>query len=455
MQSGWSEAHNKFGVFDKTIMNPATNTPGGMVFGGQNGRSAIQDNVYDETAPRVGIAWSPTENLAVRLSYGVFDVLRAAESYTDGPLGLGSAAQGYETSPDSITPIFNIANGEPSLVQPSAATRTPDVLNGQTVTYYPKNMPIQYIQETYLDVQQQFKRGVLLDVGYVFTKGTHLNFGRDINAVSSALLGPGDAQARRPYPNFSGIDGALFDGTSNYNALQVHVEKRSGNSFTFQGNYVWSKTLDTGTSSGYAQGVEVYQDAFNPKANYGLSQLDSPQMVSGSVTYKLPFGSGQKYVQNGIMNQAFGGWLISTIFQLHSGIPFTPVMGTANLSGSLQSEGAWFPNRTGGGKAAHQTIAEWYNVAVFSQPSPYTFGNSGRNILFGPGWKDVDLSLEKTFKISAFDKNSALEIRGDAFDSFNSSNFGMPNANIGTSAAGTITTANTSRNIQLGAHWKF
>ncbi len=96
------------------------------------------------------------------------------------------------------------------------------------MTYYPKNMPIQYIQETYLDVQQQFKRGVLLDVGYVLTKGTHLNFGRDINAVSSALLGPGDAQVRRPYPNFSGIDGALFDGTSNYNALQVHVEKRSG-----------------------------------------------------------------------------------------------------------------------------------------------------------------------------------------------------------------------------------
>ncbi len=62
-QSGWSEAQNKFGVFDKTIMNPATNTPGGMVFGGQNGRNAIQDNVYDETAPRVGIAWSPTENL--------------------------------------------------------------------------------------------------------------------------------------------------------------------------------------------------------------------------------------------------------------------------------------------------------------------------------------------------------------------------------------------------------
>ena len=137
---------------------------------------------------------------------------RAAESYTDGVLGVGYNAQGAETSSDSITPIFQLANGEPDLIQPTAATRTPDVLNGQNVTYYPTHMPIQYIQEAYLDVQKQVGHGILVDTAYVFTKGTHLNFGRDINAVPADLLGPGDAQSRRAYPQFNAISGALFDG---------------------------------------------------------------------------------------------------------------------------------------------------------------------------------------------------------------------------------------------------
>jgi hypothetical protein len=456
IQSGWGEAHNQFGVFDETINNPATNTPGGMVFGGQDGRNKIQDNVYDQLAPRIGVAWSPTNSLAVRASYGIFDVLRAAESYTDGALGLGYNAQGYETSTDLVTPVFNLSQGEPSLVQPTAATRTADVLNGQSVTYYPLHMPIQYIQEAYLDLQQQLPKGVLLDVGYVYTKGTHLNFGRDINAVPANLLGPGDAQARRPFPNFAGISGAIFDGESNYNALQIHVEKRMSASLAFQGNYTWSKTLDTGTSSGFAQGVEAYQNAYDPRANYGLSQLDLPQVVSGSVTYKLPFGSGQRFAnRGGLTNEVAGGWLVSSIVQLHSGIPFTPVMGTANLSGSLQSEGQWFPNRIGSGVEQHPTINEWFDPAAFESPAPYTFGDSRRGILFGPGWKDVDVSVEKDFALSVLDRTAVLQVRGDAFDSLNSPNFGMPNANIGTSQVGTITTANTSRNIQLGAHLRW
>ncbi len=174
------------------------------------------------------------------------------------------------------------------------------------------------------------------------------------------------------------------------------------------------------------------------------------------MTYKLPFGSGQKYVQHGILNQAFGGWLVSTIFQLHSGIPFTPVMGTANLSGSLQSEAHGSRTGVAVGRRIVRRSRNGITFAAFSQPSPYTFGNSGRNILFGPGWKDVDLSLEKTFKISAFDKNSGT---GDQRRCVRTHSIRQTSECrmliIGTSAAGTITTANTSRNIQLGAHWKF
>lgn len=128
-------------------------------------------------------------------------------------------------------------------------------------------------------------------------------------------------------------------------------------------------------------------------------------------------------------------------------------MGTANSSGSLQND--WYPNRIATGTVYSPSIGEWFNPAAFVEPAEYTFGDSGRDVLFGPSYKDLDLSLSKSFPIRKLGEGGQFQIRADATDFLNNPNFGEPNSSIGTSAAGVISTANTERQIQLGARLTF
>jgi len=310
------------------------------------------------------------------------------------------------------------------------------------------------VQEAYLNVQRELQGGILLSAGYVFTKGTHLQFERDINQVPEALLGPGNAQDRRPYPQFQSITGVLWDGHSNYNALQLRAEKQTRRGLFFIANYAWSKTMDTGTGGGNTTGIDAYQKSYDPAANYALSLLDTPNMINGMASYNLPFGTGRQFVNShGPLEYFVGGWTLGAFFQVHGGIPFTPIMGTQNGSGSLA--GDWFPNRVGKGTLPNPSINEWFDVSAFQTPAPYTFGDSGRNILRGPNWRSLDANLGKTFPIGVLGEGGGLEFRIDAFDLPNHPNFGQPNANIGTSGAGIISSANTSRNLQLTARLHF
>ncbi|MCU1272800.1 MAG: hypothetical protein JWO48_231 [Bryobacterales bacterium] len=140
--------------------------------------------------------------------------------------------------------------------------------------------------------------------------------------------------------------------------------------------------------------------------------------------------------------------------EVHSGVPFMPVMGTANLSGALS--GSWYPNRVGNGALSNRSLNDWFDVNAFAQPSPYTFGNSGRNVLYGPGYERVDIGLAKAFAIRKLGEQTKLQVRGDAFNGLNHTNFGQPNANIGTAGAGIISsTSANNRQIQLGAVLRF
>jgi hypothetical protein len=466
-QSGWSVVNNLFGTFDPTLVNTgqfvAPGTLGAVIYGGQQGRDTIQDGV-NEWAPRLGFAWSPRDRWVVRGSYGVFDSPRPAENYTDGALGLGLNPQGYSSAQYTscvYCPVFQLQNGPPagSVIYPTLGSFSNSQYNYNYINYYPQNMPVSYYQETYLDVQHQFLSNFVVDVGYVFTKGTHLNFERDINQVPESQLGTGTV----PYPQFDGIAAALFDGYSNYNALQIHAEKRMNHGLYFMANYAWSKTMDTGTSNGHGEGVDVWQNAYSVAANYGLSTLDAPNTFNGVVTYELPVGTGRSLPLHGFLDEVVGGWRVTTIFQARSGVPFTPQAQNAT-GGDVSNSGgescfcnyALFPNVVGDPSVSHPNKNEWFNPAAFAVPAPDTFGDAQRNMLRGPAWRNVDVSLGKTFSIR---ESNRLEIRADMYNAFNHPQLGQPNANIGTSAAGEITNTTNfggpERVVQFGAHFWF
>jgi hypothetical protein len=284
----------------------------------------------------------------------------------------------------------------------------------------------------------------------------------------------------RPYPQFTSILSHEFDGWSNYNALQLRLVKRFTHGLSYQFNYSWSKLMDSGTSSGHDQGLDLWQNANDPKANYGLSQLDSTHTFNGSISYELPFGPGRMFPVHGVLNQVVGGWRLSSVMQAHSGAPFTPVFGggsDGSGSASCFCGYALLPDRTGSGKSSHPTLAHWFDQTAFSPPAHVTnggndyfiFGNSGRNILRGPRQVNFDMSLGKTFRVR---ESMSLEVRADSYNFFNHPQFANPNNTVSfskdpvtgiyslspTSAGGQITSANNGgpgRIFQLGARFSF
>jgi len=476
-QGGWGEVHNHWGTFNPDIINTGQyappNTLGAMSYGGQFGRKDIQNSV-NEWAPRIGLAYSPAPKWSIRASYGITDQPWAADPYS-GALGVGlnpTGSQGYGSSV-----AFQLMNGPGpgAVVYPTQASLTNSTFNYESESWYPEQRPVTYYQETLLSVQHEIPGQILLDLSYVFTKGTHLGFTRDANAVPiSAMTQYTDCyNAPTAYPLFCSLAKYYYDGASNYNALQFRAEKRLSHGLSFIFNYAFAKTQDTGTGSGNDGSVDVYQNAFDSRANYGLSTLDTKNTINGSASYELPFGKGKKFGLHGFADQAVGGWRVTGVYQIHSGIPFT--VNTSNngsdLSGSAQNVCGcgyeWLPNVVGNPNLAHPShfnpaVDQWYNVAAFVTPAPGTFGDENRNTLIGPNWRDLDLSLGKSFQ---FPKGIRFEFRADAFNSFNHPNFSQPAEGTGTGVTynlpeGTappqqITSANGARQIQLGGRLTF
>jgi outer membrane receptor protein involved in Fe transport len=463
-QGGWSEVHNRWGTFNPNIVNTGQyappNTLGAMSYGGQYGRKDIQ-NSDNEWAPRIGLSWSPLQNWAFRASYGITEPAWAVDPYSSA-YGVGLNPQGTKGYGSSAAFLLKNGPGPNSVVYPKLSNLSNSQFNYQNVSYYPEHRPVTYYQETLLSVQHQIPGQILLDLSYVFTKGTHMGFGRDINQVPQADMTKNSNCYNSPtaYPLFCSIDAVLFDGYSNYNALQFRAQKRMSHGLSFVFNYAFSKTMDTGTGSGNNATADVWQNAFNVPANYGLSTLDIKNMINGSVTYELPFGRGRMVGLHGLMDEAFGGWRVTGVYQIHSGIPFTATTSYngQDLSGSAANQCGcgyqWLPNVVGNPVASNPSTTEWFNTAAFATPTSGTFGNERRNTLIGPNWRDLDLSLGKTFHLPG---STQLEIRADSFNALNHPNFSQPATATGTGVAGggQITSANGARLMQLGGRFTF
>jgi outer membrane receptor protein involved in Fe transport len=496
VQTGWGVTNNLFGNYDPFLPNSADGGlyKGGILYGGQSdlvyggsttSLNTIENTDYKEFAPRVGIAWSPRPKWSVRASYGIFDAPRDAENYTDGALGLGfnphnQGNGGYVNG--SYT--FKLAAGPPpgTVIFPTLQTLSPELANFSNAEYYPRNIPTTYVQQYLFSVQHEFVAGILLDTSYVYTRGRNLNFATDINQAPVTALGCTGYNCGNPNPIFTYISAQLYDGWSNYNALQVRLQKKMSYGLNFQFNYAYSRSLDTGTGNGHGSGVDIYQNAYNPAVNYGPSDFNETHTLVGQVTYELPFGSGRQFALHGPLDQIAGGWRLSTLFQWHSGVPFTPVIQssvadavTPGLTPSFSAGSLLYPNLVGNPYVS-TPAGRVFNPAAFADPAYGTFGNLGRNTLVGPGFSNVNLSIAKQFRLPW--EGLRLEIRADAYDLFNHINYNNPDANVGYSCASYTTScgaanggalvdgsaglltnsagyAATTRILQLGAHITF
>ena len=174
------------------------------------------------------------------------------------------------------------------------------------------------------------------------------------------------------------------------------------------------------------------------------------------MNYELPFGKGRKFAAgNNVINQVFGGWDANMIFVKQTGLPFTPVLNT-----SVSNAGGSRPDRFKSGLIDNPTIAKWFDTslgasgtAAWGTPTQFTFGNGGRNVLYGPGRTNVDFSI---FKNITFKEHYKVQFRTEMFNIFNHAQFDLPNTAVGGASAGIIAgIVGTPRQIQFALRFSF
>jgi hypothetical protein len=234
-----------------------------------------------------------------------------------------------------------------------------------------------------------------------------------------------------PNPNYLGINGSTNDAVSNYNSLQVQLNRRLAHGLSYQFNYTWSHFLDDQDSSGWGsrEGPQNRQ-YIQARGNYGNSNFDERHAFKGLVVYQLPFGKGRQFLNhNFIVDELLGGYQVSTTIQLNTGNPFTVFDNTSNTYAEPGNQDRPFANRSGLPLYGSGTrnINEWFNAAAFQPVGNGAFGATGRNSVYGPGIEYVNMSAGKKFDIH---ENVKLQIRADASNVFNHPSFAQPNGTL-------------------------
>jgi hypothetical protein len=246
----------------------------------------------------------------------------------------------------------------------------------------------------------------------------------------------------KPIPNLNTISYYSFGGNSSYNSGTFSLRKRFARGLFFRVNYVFAKSIDTASGLNYAGdgGYAGAQDARNLNAERGRSDFDIRHVFSMNFTYQLP--SGHHWLTS--------GWQLAGTGRAYSGQPFTPQTSAGNTDLGEPTR----PDRIATGTVANPSPDRWFDVNAFP-PVPLTafrFGNSGRNILDGPGFMAINLSASKRFRIS---ERAEAQLRWEAFNVTNHTDFKLPNVNVDVANAGTIIAANPARVMQLGLRLQF
>jgi hypothetical protein len=405
--------------------------------------------------PRLGIAYQVKTHTVVRAGYGW--------SFT--PAGYGSIfGQGLEYNPPILngqtipqanpySPDFNLLAGPPLPVNPPIGSNgeypLPDGISVYN-WFWPLNhyrIPMAYFWNA--TVQHQFSSGLTFQVAYVGNVGRHLYANPNIN---QAVPGPGDFDPRRPFYKFGLEQGIYYTcncSTSNYNGLQVKLEKHASHGLDFTLNYTYSKAMGISSFGGGG-----FDDNYDWKNSYGPLGFNSTHALTLTNVWRIPYGHGKRWGSSNskALDMILGGWSLDGITTLDSGHPFSPtVSNTASVNADFSGVRA---DKIGDPHVANQSTAEWFNVAAYTDPQqPYRDGTASANSLWGPAQYMVNLALEKTFQIS---EHKTLEFRWENFNAFNIDNYGQPANTIDVSGAGQITySATPMRQMQFGLHFRF
>lgn len=417
------DADDRANLYDLTTQQLVAVGTNGMPRGGYE---SDRNNV----APRAGFAWTLDEEArtVVRGGYGVY--------YNQGALATSEGL--YFNPPYFRLSVFIPGPGRLLTIDDPFPALFP-LFTPQSATAYQRDLETPWMQQWNVNVQRQLGATRMVEVAYVGSSGHDLISARDANQA--------DASPRplniRPNPIFGDITLIESRASSRYNALQLKFQQRSARGLSLLAAYTLGKSTDD--ASGFftnAGDPNFPQNSLDPGAEDGRSSFDVRHRFSLSIAYELPF-TGNAFVSD---------WELQGVATLQSGRPFTVAVhpdidisntGRSNLGFGNNDR----PDLTGDAELSNRTPDQWFNTAAFSMPVFGRFGNAGRNIVDGPGYRNVNLAVLKHVDLGT---GVRLQLRAEAFNLFNNTNFDLPDAFLGSPTFGRILSAQSPRRVQFG-----
>jgi hypothetical protein len=401
---------------------------------------------YTDIGPRLGATYRLGQKTVLRGGFGIYYNPNQMNTFTFLTNNPPLAPVTTYTS-DPANPTLSFANPSGQL----GAVPRPDIISPT------RELPSARKTQWSFDIQREVWTGGVFELQYVGSDTIHLDRSFFNNTPTP---GPGPVDPRRPSQKFRSRRIIANDLRADYDAVSLIMRQRMTRGLQIDLHYTWSRTRDMAThSNGGGQNMDNY-DVWK---DYGPANWDVPHRFVASWVYEPPFF---KSSSNALLKYLVGGWQITGITTLQSGIPanITFAADRANIG----IAGLQRPNLTGGvpelncqPNSAGTTPVEQriqincYDASAFALPDPFTFGNAPRNVLRGPNYKQTDLAFMKNIPVGG---DVRVQLRAEVYNVFNRANFANPNASFGSAAFGRITalaTGATMRRIQLGARLVF
>ncbi|MEO8659601.1 MAG: carboxypeptidase regulatory-like domain-containing protein [Bryobacteraceae bacterium] len=492
-----TEDTNRIAFFDPTIANPeaggrlgALSKPGDCDFCTK--KNTIADIHWKNFAPRIGFAYAMNNKTVIRGGYAIVYGLGGANDLGQTRIKTnflnGSSGNFAAISQDAgATPGYG--SWDRPFPLPTVDAFRPGIGNDQSVNYAGRwQGAAPYIQNWTIGMERELPGSVLVSVNYVGNKGIRLPSNlENLNQVDPKYLGLGAtlqadinspearaagiglpypgfvgsvAQALRPYPQYAGVTSNFQEtGVTRYDALQATVQRRFGQGLEFLVSYTASRQMSN-TDSGFGTFNGGAVNTFNRAAEYGIAPSDIPHTLAVSGLYELPIGTGKRYLnKQGAAGRVIGGWQIGWVTRYQSGTPIgvsasnvLPIFGGGNRPNLVSGVDPQLS--TSGFDPAKDKLI---NIAAFSQPADFTFGNAPRvnGNLRNFAYLNENINVTKYFR---FTETINLQFRAEFFNVFNRVVFGGPNSSYSPTNAGFGSISgqgNTPRQGQLALKLNF